>query len=143
MILGLGLVLPSPSGLYEPALLTTHLGAKQANVATFASRFLSDTGVLEDQATRLNLTTDQYGMVREETGNTPGAWWLSPIGLLNHTVLASDDNGDRDAAIIFGALLLTMLAFPFIPYLNRLPDALKVYTVIWGKEHRAAKRSSR
>jgi hypothetical protein len=130
------------AGLYEPALLANNLGSRSANVATFASRFLSDTGVLEDQATQLSLTTDQYGMVREETGNTPGAWWLSPIGLLNHTVLANDDNGDRDAAIIFGSLLLTMLAFPFIPYLNRLPDALKVYTVIWRKEHRTAKRSA-
>ncbi len=131
------------AGLYEPALLATNLGTKDANVATYADRFLADTGVLEDQATQLNLTTEQYGMIREETGNTPGAWWLSPIGLLNHTVLANDENGDRDAAIIFGSLLLTMLAFPFIPYLNRLPDVLKVHTLIWRKEHKAAKQPAK
>jgi hypothetical protein len=131
------------AGLYEPALLATNLGSKDANVATYASRFLADTGVLEDQATQLNLTTEQYGMIREETGTTPGAWWLSPIGLLNHTVLANDENGDRDAAIIFGSLLLTMLAFPFIPYLNQLPDVLKVHTLIWRKEHKAAKQSAK
>jgi quinol-cytochrome oxidoreductase complex cytochrome b subunit len=128
------------AGLYEPALLSTNLGAKDANVATYGLRFLADTGVLEDQATQLNITTEQYGMVREETGNTPGAWWLSPIGLLNHTVLVGDDNGDRDGAIIFGSLLLTMLAFPFIPYVNRLPDVLKGYTLIWRKERTAAKQ---
>jgi hypothetical protein len=131
------------AGLYEPALLATNLGSKDANVATYADRFLADTGVLEDQATQLSLTTEQYGMIREETGNTPGAWWLSPIGLLNHTVLANDENGDRDAAIIFGSLLLTMLAFPFIPYLNRLPDVLKVHTLIWRKEHKAAKQPAK
>jgi hypothetical protein len=131
------------AGLYEPALLATNLGSKDANVATFGLRFLADTGVLEDQATQLNITTEQYGMIREETGNTPGAWWLSPIGLLNHTVLANDDNGDRDGAIIFGSLLLTMLAFPFIPYLNRLPDVLKVHRLIWRKEHKASKQSAK
>jgi len=115
------------AGLYEPALQPQD-GAKGA---TYAARFLSDTGVLEDKATALAITTDQYGMIREESGHTPGAWWLAPIGLLNHTVLANDSNGDRDGAIIFGSLLLTMLAFPFIPYLNQLPDKLKIYKLIW------------
>ncbi|HEU4966386.1 MAG TPA: cytochrome b N-terminal domain-containing protein [Candidatus Saccharimonadales bacterium] len=115
------------AGLYEPA-LNAQDGVKGA---TYVARFLSDTGVLEDKATVLAITTDQYGMVREESGRTPGAWWLAPIGLLNHTVLANDSNGDRDGAIIFGSLLLTMMAFPFIPYLNQLPDKLKVYKLIW------------
>jgi hypothetical protein len=58
-------------------------------------------------------------------------------------VLANDDNGDRDGAIIFGSLLLTMLAFPFIPYLNRLPDVLKVHRLIWRKAHKASKQSAK
>jgi hypothetical protein len=70
-------------------------------------------------------------MVREETGHAPGAWWLAPIGFLNHTLLAKDDNGDRDAAIIFGSLLLTMLAFPFIPFVNLIPDKLRVWKLLW------------
>lgn len=117
-------------GLYEPSLgnaaASTHILA-----STAVDRFLSDTGVLSDEATLLGITTDQYGMVREEKGKTPGAWWLLPIGVLNHTVLANDDNGDRDGAIIFGSLLLTMLAFPFTPYVNQLPDKLKIYKFIW------------
>jgi len=128
------------AGLYEPALLSTNLGTNQANTATYGNRFLADTGALEEQASQLGITTEQYGMIREESGHAPGAWWLSPIGLLNHTVLANDDNGDRDGAIIFGSLLLTMLAFPFIPYVNRLPDVLKAYTLIWRKEHKAGKQ---
>ncbi len=118
------------AGLYQPT-LGGNGDASRIEVATYPARFLADTGVLEDQATVLGITTDQYGMIREEKGATPGAWWLVPIGVLNHTVLSGDDNGDRDAAIIFGSLLLTMLAFPFIPYLNQLPDKLKIYKLIW------------
>jgi ubiquinol-cytochrome c reductase cytochrome b subunit len=118
------------AGLYEPA-LTAQTGSKFAASTTYPTRFLSDTGILEDQATKLGVTTQQYGMIREETGHAPGAWWLSPIGLLNHTLLAKDDNGDRDAAIIFGSLLLTMLAFPFIPFVNQIPDKLRLYKLFW------------
>lgn len=125
------LVSMAQAGLYEPALANNPVTPGRIDAQTFAARFLADTGVLEDKATVLGITTDQYGMIREEKGRTPGAWWLVPIGLLNHTVLANDDNGDRDAAIIFGSLLLTMLAFPFIPYVNQLPDKLKVYKLIW------------
>lgn len=120
------------AGLYESSL--TSATYSYGTGSSYVLRFLADTGALEEKATLLNITTDQYGMIREETGNTPGAWWLAPIGLLNHTVLSGDSNGDRDAAIIFGSLFITMLAFPFIPYLNQLPDKLKVYMLIWRQK---------
>lgn len=119
------------AGLYEPSITGQN---DLAGNSTYAIRFLADTGILENQAMTLGVTTDQYGMVREETGAAPGAWWLIPIGVLNHTVLVNDGNGDRDAAIIFGSLILTMLAFPFIPFVNQLPDKLKVYKLIWRKK---------
>ncbi len=125
------------AGLYEPALNANDSIDKFADGSTYSTRFLSDTGVPEAKATALNITTDQYGMIREETGRTPGAWWLAPIGLLNHSVLKNDDNGDRDAAILFGSLFLTMLAFPFIPYVNQLPDKLKVYKLIWREKKKS------
>jgi Cytochrome b(N-terminal)/b6/petB len=128
-----GLINMAQAGLYETALANT-APSSGIESSTAVARFLSDTGVLEDKATVLRITTDQYGMIREEKGSTPGAWWLLPIGILNHTVLANDDNGDRDAAIIFGSLLLTMLAFPFIPFVNQLPDKLGVHRLIWGKK---------
>ncbi|MEI7522671.1 MAG: cytochrome b N-terminal domain-containing protein [Candidatus Saccharibacteria bacterium] len=124
------------AGLYEPALAGSGNSGTLNDGSTYVERFLSDTGVLEGKATILNITTDQYGMIREEKGNTPGAWWLAPIGVLNHTVLKNTDNGDRDAAIIFGSLILTLLAFPFIPYINQIPDKLKVYRLIWGEKKR-------
>ncbi len=128
------LTIMAQAGLYESSLNSNSSVTKFKDGTTYSSRFLSDTGVLEDKATALNITTDQYGMIREEKGHTPGAWWLGPIGILNHTVLKNDDTGDRDGAIIFGSLLLTMLAFPFIPYVNQLPDKLKVYKLIWHEK---------
>jgi hypothetical protein len=128
------LTIMAQSGLYQPALAGANSANGHADESTYVARFLADTGVLEDRAKSLNITTEQYGMIREESGRAPGAWWLAPIGLLNHTVLANDDNGDRDAAIIFGSLLLTMLAFPYIPYVNQIPDKLKLYRLIWREK---------
>ncbi len=117
------------AGFYQSALNTVSPSGDQT---TYSLRFLADTGVLNDRAQALGITTDQYGMLREEKGHLPpGAWWLAPIGLLNHTVLAHDDNGDRDGAIILGLFLLLLTAFPYIPGLNRLPEWLKVYKLIW------------
>lgn len=123
------LVKMAQSGLYEPALSSQNANKMDA---TYARRFLSDTGVLEAKAEDLNITTDQYGMIREEQGHAPGAWWLAPIGVLNHTVLANDPNGDRDGAEILGLSMFLFMAFPFIPGLNRIPEFLHIDRLIWG-----------
>lgn len=123
------LVSMARSGLYEASL--NSVDPANSNT-TYDSRFLADTGVLGDQAQALGITTDQYGMIREEKGHIPpGAWWLAPIGVLNHTVLANDDNGDRDGALILGLSILFLMAFPFIPILNRIPEWLRVDRLIW------------
>lgn len=116
------------AGLYEPAIAGSNDSVAVGNQTTYVLRFLADSGVVEEKAGSLNLTTEQYGMLREETSKNPvGAWWLAPIGILNHTVLNGDDNGDRDGAIIFGLLLLTMVAFPYIPWINEIPEKLRLY----------------
>lgn len=123
------------AGLYEPALNSAN---KSGDQTTYSIRFLADTGVLDDRAQGLGITTEQYGMLREETHQFPiGAWWLAPIGLMNHTILANDDNGDRDGAIILGLCLMLLIAFPFIPGLNQLPDKLKIYKIIWHTRSRS------
>lgn len=121
------------AGLYEPAVGAANARAT-GDQTTYTLRFLADTGVLEDRAKNINMTTEQYGMLHEESSKAPAVWWLAPIGVLNHTVLANDENGDRDAALIFGSFLIIMLAFPYIPYLNQLPDKLKVYKLIWREK---------
>lgn len=128
------LVAMTKSGLYESSINTANATAKPSDSTTYVLRFLADTGVLEERAAGLTMTTDQYGMLHEESTNAPGAWWLAPIGLLNHTVLKGDDNGDRDAALIFGSFFLVMIAFPYVPLLNQIPDKLKVYKLIWREK---------
>lgn len=122
------LVRMGQSGLYEASL--QHEIDTGYN-PTYVLRFLSDTGVLEDKATNLKITTEQYGMLREEKGFTPGAWWLAPLGLLDNTLLQNDDNQDRDGAEILGIFMLLFIAFPYIPFLNQLPDKLGLYRFIW------------
>ena len=123
------LTLMAQSGLYEATLRNEQ---ETGFNPTYALRFLSDTGVLEDQADKLTITTPQFGMLREEKGLLPpGAWWLAPLGLMDNTILHNDDNQDRDGAIILGTLMLIFIAFPYIPYLNRLPELFGVYKLIW------------
>lgn len=128
------LVAMAKSGLYESSINSANTVAKPSDSTTYSLRFLADTGVLETRAIGLNMTTDQYGMLHEETTSAPGAWWLAPIGLLNHTVLKGDANGDRDAALLFGSFFLVMIAFPYIPLVNQIPDKLKVYKLIWREK---------
>jgi ubiquinol-cytochrome c reductase cytochrome b subunit len=123
------LVVMAKSGLYQNSLQ----GASSNGLnGTYVERFLSDTGVLEAKAEKLNMTTEQYGMVREETGLLPpGAWWLAPIGFLDNTILANDPNQDRDGAEILGLVFLFLLTFPYIPYLNRIPEKIGIDKLIW------------
>ena len=121
------------SGLYEAVLSQT---AGPGDDRTYVSRFLADTGVLEAKAEDLKLTTDQYGMLHEERHTIPpGAWWLAPLGVLDHTVLANDANQDRDGAEFLGLMILLLLAFPYIPYLNRLPEKIGLDKFIWKDKH--------
>lgn len=120
------------SGLYEAVIDQEDLNSNP----TRSLRFLSDTGVMDIEALRVNMATEQWGMAREETPPElthvpPGAWWFAPIGMLNSTVLANDPNGDRDAAIILGIVMLIFITFPYIPYLNRLPEKLNLAPFIW------------
>lgn len=128
------LVTMAKSGLYESSIAAANASANANDNSTYVLRFLSDSGVLQDRAIGLTMTTDQYGMLHEESTRAPGAWWLVPIGLLNHTVLQGDNNGDRDSALIFGSFFLIMIVFPFIPLVNQIPDKLKVYKLIWREK---------
>lgn len=122
------LITMAQQGSYQPVIDQLNPQASP----TYSLRLLSDTGVLENEADQLHITTDQWGMIREEHGKLPpGAWWLAPLGLLNHTVLANDATGDRDGAEILGLCLLLLVVFPFIPYLNRLPEKFPFARWIW------------
>jgi ubiquinol-cytochrome c reductase cytochrome b subunit len=128
------LVVMAETGLYEQSIADSNDSFTAGNHTTYVIRLLADTGVLADKATSLSLTTDQYGMLHEESSTNPvGAWWLAPIGVLNHTILNGDQNGDRDAAVLIGLFLLLMVAFPFIPFVSDIPEKLKMHKLFQRK----------
>ena len=92
--------------------------------------------VLEDKASTLNMDTAQWGMMKDETGSMqklpPGSWWFAPLGFVNSAFnLLSNPNGDRDAGEILGSVMLLFILFPYIPYLNRLPELFHLAPFIW------------
>ncbi len=118
------------SGAYEAT-----LDAEDPAPDTYSLRFLNDMGVLEDKAGTLGFSTAQMGMARDENGGLtlpPGSWWFLPLGILNQTFdLPDNPNGDRIAAETFAAVLLLFIAFPYIPYLNRIPEFLRIAPYLW------------
>ncbi len=106
--------------------------------STYTLRFLSDTGVLEDKATSLGFNTAAWGMMKDENGHSiglpPGSWWFAPLGLVNTAFnLLSNPYGDRDAGIILGLIMIIFITFPYIPYMNRLPEVLHIAPFIWRR----------
>ncbi len=132
----IGALVPmAQSGLYESA-----IDRENSNINnTYSINFLRDTGVLDTEAAVVGITTKEWGMVKEDKpGLPPGAWWFAPIGMLNSTVLANDNDGDRDGASILGLIMLIFITFPYIPYLNQLPERLHLAPVIWKEKGSSA-----
>ena len=119
------------SGLYQKLL-------NQENPTTnftYTLRFLNDMDVLHDRAASLNMDTAEYGMAKDETGSIwklpMGSWWLLPLGWINSAFnLLENPYGDQIGGEILGTLLLVFILFPYIPYLNRLPEFLHLAPII-------------
>ncbi len=121
-----GMLMPmAQSGLYESLLSQENPSIND----TYTLRFLNDMNVLEAKATSLNMDTAQWGMAKDETGSVwklpPGSWWLLPLGIVNSAFnLLNNSYGDQIAGEILGLVMLIFILFPYIPYLNRLPEVL-------------------
>ena len=120
------------NGLYESLLDQENPSINN----TYSLRFLVDMGIPEAKAATLNMDTLQWGMTKDETGSVwklpPGSWWLLPLAVINSVFnLPNNLYGDRDAAFILGFIMLTFILFPYIPYLNRLPELLNLGPFIW------------
>ncbi len=128
-----GLVSMAQSGLYEDSLR----GQLQNGFnTTYAYRFLIDTGAVDDAANNAGIGEDQHGILKEENVRflPPGSWWLAPMDLLQSNLLKGDPTVHRTEAEIFAIVLLLAIAFPFIPWVNRLPEKLPFARWIWREK---------
>lgn len=120
------------NGLYESLLNGENPGSN----STYTLRLLIDMGVPEEKAASLNMDTEQWGMVKDETGSSwklpPGSWWFLPLAVLNSVFdLPNNPQGDKIAGETLGFFMLVFILFPYIPYLNRLPEKLRIAPFIW------------
>jgi hypothetical protein len=88
------------------------------------------------QAQRLHLLGTQWGMMNE-TGNYPGAVWLWLYTFWYQIPpFSSAPNGDLLIMTVMGVLTLGFVLTPWIPGVNRLPRALRLYRLIWRDWYR-------
>jgi hypothetical protein len=94
-----------------------------------------DTSVAE----KLDMTTDQWGVVHE-TGAYPGAWWLWPYAFWYQIPpMSTSPNADIQAMALITLIFLILFFLPFIPVLNRLPRWVQIYKLIWRDWYRSEK----
>ena len=100
---------------------------------TYVLRFLYDTGALATAATHYGLRSDQWGMLKVGAPPWSIQYWLIPYNAMEiatHNIPWWNDLENGSIAI---SVFLILMLFPFIPYLNKLPDKLKMYKLFWNK----------
>jgi hypothetical protein len=120
----------SQTGLLESAIDGT--GPMPLTNRTKSLLLLQDENLADGQyATKLGLTGDQWGIMKE-TGNYPGAVWLWYYTLLYH--IPPYNNSDAtDLLVVMTVAVMTLLLMfiPFIPGLRSIPRWIKIYRLIW------------
>ncbi len=125
------LVFMARSGLYDSAL---NGEAGSYLDTTYQLRFLSDTGVMDQYATQYGLQYSQWGVIKGTSGWwPPGLWLAAPYNYLEMTLINTDPNQDRDGFLISLSTFIVLILFPFIPFVNTLPDKLKLYKLFWNR----------
>src|ERR1700761_7846420 len=93
--------------------------------------FLEDGQYYANQATAMNLTGDQWG-VMNETGSYPGQPWLWLYQLWYHVPgWENSTNVDLIAIYMTGLATVLLLLVPFIPGLRDIPRLVPVHRLIW------------
>ncbi len=110
------------------------LSAQQPFYGTDFTRpllFLADGQYYANQATAMNLTGDQWG-VMNETGSYPGQPWLWLYQLWYHVPgWENSFNLDLIAIYMTGLGTLLLLLVPFIPGLRDIPRWIPLHRLIW------------
>ena len=124
-----GMLALGQAGLLEGALQNSAHLPYSSNFTPSLLYFQDD--VYAGAADTLDLTGAQWGVIHE-TGNYPGAWWLWPYAFFYHIPpMSSSSNADIQVGAIILVLFLVLILLPFIPGLNRIPNGLKIYRLIW------------
>lgn len=131
IVMASDIVYMSQDGLYEPALRAQ---LQNGLDTTYVLRFLVDSGVIDEAADSAGIGEEQHGLLKEENVRflPPGSWWLAPMDLLQSNLLKGNETVHRVEGEIFAVVLLFGLAFPFIPWVNRLPEKLPFARWLWG-----------
>ena len=122
------LVIMAKSGTYGSV-----LNSEQSSQfdQTYSLRLLSDTGLMDEQATIYGLQPDQWGLVKLSSSLwPPGTWWVAPYNIIEIIFPNGTDLQDASMALI---AFIFFLLFPFIPYVNEIPDKLKLYKIFWNR----------
>jgi hypothetical protein len=98
--------------------------------------FVNDGGYYANQATAMNLTGGQWG-VMNETGSYPGQPWLWLYQLWYHVApFSTSPNADIWAVLLTGIGTALLLLIPFIPGLRDIPRVIPVYRLVWRSWYR-------
>jgi hypothetical protein len=93
--------------------------------------FLGDGAYFASQATAMNLTGSQWG-VMNETGSYPGQPWLWLYTLWYQVPhFSTSANVDMIAIYLTGLGTILLLLVPFIPGLRDIPRAIPIHRLIW------------
>jgi len=93
--------------------------------------FIEDGQYFADQATAMNLTGGQWG-VMNETGSYPGQPWLWLYTLWYQVPgWTNSANIDMIAIYMTGLATILLLLVPFIPGLRDIPRLIPVHRLIW------------
>ena len=92
---------------------------------------------LPERAGQLNLLGTQWGMTNE-TGPYPGQAWLWLYTFWYQVPFGPYNGANADVAVwlTMAILTLALVFLPFIPWLNRLPEFIGGYRLIWRQHYR-------
>ena len=100
---------------------------------TYVIRFLADSHALGSEARAYYLRSSQFGMLM--VGGPPWSiqYWLLPYNILEIKTSSIPWWGDLENGTVALLAFLVLMLFPFIPYLNEIPDKLKMYKLFWNR----------
>ncbi len=100
---------------------------------TYVLRFLYDTGALTKAATKYGLRTYQWGMLKVGAPPWSIEYWLIPYNAMEIATSNIPWWDDLENGLVALTVFFILMLLPYIPYLNELPDKLRLYKLFWNK----------